>query len=140
MKYFIVTAKCGHVGKWHCIWIDFAVTASSAWEAAYKVKMFKRVKRHHKNAIMNVREVDFEEFMSQKSDNSTDSYLHCKNIQQQRLIENINERIQPDIWNIERCFKKQCGKRSKEYLVKKNKIAEREWLKRIEEYEEDFAA
>ena len=30
MKYFIVTTKCGHVGKWSCIWIDFAVPAESA--------------------------------------------------------------------------------------------------------------
>lgn len=45
MKYFIVTTKCGHVGKWSCIWIDFAVPAESASEAAQKAKTYKRVKR-----------------------------------------------------------------------------------------------
>ena len=139
MKYFIVKTKCGHVGKWNCIWIDFAVAAESAAEAAAKVKTYKRVKRNHKNAIARVLEVSFEEFMLQKSNNSIDPYLHCKNIQEQRLIENINERMQPDTWNIERCFTKRAKKRNKEYIIKKNRIAEREWAKQIREYEENAA-
>lgn len=139
MKYFIVTTKCGHVGKWNCIWIDFAVAAESATEAAQRAKTYKRVKRHHKDVIARVEEVTFEEFMSQISKNSVDPYLHCKNIRQQQLIENICERMQPDTWNIERHFKKQPKKKCKEYIVKKNKIAEMEWAKQIEEYEEDAA-
>ena len=139
MKYFSVTAKCFHVGKCNCIWIDYPVAAESAAEAAQKAKTFKRVKRHHKDVIARVVEVTFEEFMSQISKNSVDPYLHCKNIQQQHLIEDINQRMQPDMWNIERNFKKPPKKKCKEYIVKKNKIAEREWAKQIEEYEEDAA-
>ena len=139
MKYFSVTAKCGHVGKWNCIWIDFAVAAESAAEAAQKAKTFKRVKRHHKDVIARVMEVTFEEFMSQISKNSVDPYLHCKNIPQQHLIEDIPQRMQPDMWIIELNFKKPPKKKCKEYIVKKNKIAEREWAKQIEEYEEDAA-
>ena len=70
MKYFIVTTKCGHVGKWNCIWIDFAVPAENASEAAQKAKTYKRVKRHHKNVIARVVEVAFDEFMLQISKNS----------------------------------------------------------------------
>ena len=114
MKYFIVTTKCGHVGKWSCIWIDFAVPAESASEAAQKAKTYKRVKRHHKNVIARVVEVAFDEFMLQISKNSLDPYLHCKNIQDQRLIEDINERMQPDTWNIERHFTKRTKKKNKE--------------------------
>ena len=139
MKYFIVTTKCGHVGKWNCIWIDFAVPAENASEAAQKAKTYKRVKRHHKNVIARVVEVAFDEFMLQISKNSLDPYLHCKNIQDQRLIEDINERMQPDTWNIERHFTKRTKKKNKEYIAKKNRIAEREWTKQIEEYEEDAA-
>lgn len=139
MKYFIVTTKCGHVGKWNCIWIDFAVMAVSAAEAAQKVKTFKRVKRNHKDVVRQVREVEFKKFMLQKSNNSVDPYLHCKNIQQQRLSDEIDKRKEQDIWNIERCFKKHSAKKCKEYIVKKNKMAERDWAKKIEEYEEDVA-
>lgn len=139
MKYFIVTTKCGHVGKWNCIWIDYAVAAESASDAAQKAKTFGRVKRNHKNVIAQVIEVSFDEFMHQHSVNDIDPYLHCKNIQQQRLIEDIYERMQPDTWNIERCLKKQPKKRCKDYIAKKNMIAKREWKKQIEEYEEDAA-
>ncbi len=139
MKYFIVTTKCGHVGKWNCIWIDFAVAAENAAEAAQKAKTYKRVKRHHKDVIALVVEITSDEYMKRRSDNDNDPYLHCKNIQQQRLIEDINQRMQPDTWNIERNFKKQPKKKCKEYIVKKNRIAEREWAKQIEEYEEDAA-
>lgn len=139
MKYFIVKTKCGYVGKWNCIWIDFAVTADSAAEAAAKVKTYKRVKRHHKNVVALVKEVTFKGYMCQRAINDCDPYLHCKNIQEQRLIENINERMQPDTWNIERCSTKRAKKRNKEYILKKNRIAEREWAKQIREYEEDAA-
>lgn len=139
MKYFIVTTKCGHVGKWNCIWIDFAVAAESAAEAAQKAKTYKRVKRHHKDVIARVVEITSDEYMKRRSDNDNDPYLHCKNIQQQQLIEDINQRLRPDTWNIERHLKRQAKKNCKDYIVKKNKIAEREWAKQIEEYEEDAA-
>ena len=102
-------------------------------------KHIKGSKGHHKNVIARVVEVAFDEFMLQISKNSLDPYLHCKNIQNQRLIEDINERMQPDTWNIERHFTKRTKKKNKEYIAKKNRIAEREWTKQIEEYEEDAA-
>ena len=115
------------------------MAAENAAEAAQKAKTYKRVKRHHKDVIALVVEITSDEYMKRRSDNDNDPYLHCKNIQQQRLIEDINQRMQPDTWNIERNFKKQPKKKCKEYIVKKNRIAEREWAKQIEEYEEDAA-
>lgn len=139
MKYFIVTAKCGHVGRLHCIWIDFAVAADSAKEAAKKVRWFKRVKHNHKDAICLVREVAFEEFIKQRAINDDDPYLHCKNIQQQRLIENIESRICEDTWNIARSNNIKRKTSRSIYRLKKSEIEVMEAHSRIAEYMEEAA-
>lgn len=92
-KYFIVTAKCGHVRKSNYILIDFAVIADTRKEAASKVIKYKRVKHHHKDVIRDVKEVSFEEYIEQKRRNNEDPYLHCKNIQEQRKKCDLKDRI-----------------------------------------------
>lgn len=138
-RYFIVNTKCGHVGKLKCVWIDFAVVADSPGEAVEKVRGYKRVKRHHKDVVRLVREVDFEEFMMQKAINDSDPYLHCKNIQQQRLIENLGTRICDDEWNIRRQGYKEKKTQRSVYRMKKTRIAVKEACKRIAEYIEEVA-
>ncbi len=54
MRYFIVTAKCGHVGRDNYIPIDFAVKAESASKAASYARDLPRVKHDHKDAILSV--------------------------------------------------------------------------------------
>ena len=53
-KYFSVTTKCGHVGRLNCVWIDFAIYAESAKEAAEIARQKGRAKHHHKNTIKEV--------------------------------------------------------------------------------------
>ena len=101
MKYYEVTAKCGHVGKNNCIFITFACVAESGKEAAAKVRLYKRVKHHHKDAIRNVNEITFEDFIKLKAENDADPYLHCKNPQEQRKIPDFDSRIIPDIREIQ---------------------------------------
>lgn len=96
MRYFAVTAKCGHVGKNKCILITFACFAEDGKEAAAKTRQFPRVKHDHKDAILEVREILFEDFMTLKSKNDADPYLHCKNPQEQRKIPNFESRVIPD--------------------------------------------
>ena len=62
MNYYIVTAKCGHVGKDYYIPIDFPVRAESKTEAAKIVRSFPRVKHHHKDAILGCREASIKEY------------------------------------------------------------------------------
>ena len=50
-RYFKVVAKCGHVGRYNCIWINFAIVAESKQQAADKVREEGRVKRNHKDFI-----------------------------------------------------------------------------------------
>ena len=60
-RYFKVVTKCGHVGRYHCIWIEFAIVAESKQQAADKVREEGRVKRDHKDFIKEIKEISFEE-------------------------------------------------------------------------------
>ena len=136
MKYFIVTAKCGHVGRTNCIWINFAVPAPDAKGAAAKVRNYKRVKRNHKDFIANVKEVSFEEFFLQMTLNNQDPYLHCKNRQEQKGIEHMDERIMPDEYNLRKLVKKTNERESAEYRRKKSRTILDDGRRQIREYAE----
>lgn len=120
MKYFRVLAKCGHVGRQYYIPVDFAIVAEDGRQAATIVRQKARVKHDHKDAILSTEEISFEEFMQLRSKNDADPYLHCKNIQQQRGIENLYERLIPEK------RKKQVKTRHIDYKMRKNKIIERD--------------
>jgi phosphotransferase system HPr-like phosphotransfer protein len=133
-KYFSVKTKCGHVGKFRCVWIDFAVVAENAKEAAEKVKKYSRVKRHQKSCIESVTEIDFENFMMLKAKNDADPYLHCKSIQEQRAVEGFEDRIEVDEYNIAKYSKKVTKKESLEYRVKREKVKENSQKRALREY------
>ena len=91
---FIVSTKCGHVGRNKYILIDFAVTAKSAKDAAKVARNIPRVKHHWKNAIENVKEVSYEKYYKQLIINSKDNYLKAKCIQDQHIMcINLEERV-----------------------------------------------
>lgn len=96
MRYYEVIAKCGHVGKGKCVLITFACAAENGKEAAAKARTYARVKHHHKDAIRNVREILFEEYIKLRAENDAAPYLHCKNRQEQNKIPGFEERIIPD--------------------------------------------
>jgi hypothetical protein len=133
-KYFSVKTKCGHVGKFHCVWIDFAVVADNAKAAAEKVKQYGRVKRHQKSCIESVAQIDFENFMILKAKNDADPYLHCKSIQEQRAVEGFEDRIEVDEYNIAKYSKKVTKKESLEYRVKRAKVKENSHKHALKEY------
>lgn len=93
MKYYIVKTKCGHVGKNKYIVIDFPVVAENGKEAAKKARNYPRVKHHQKDAIINVLEVSYEDYLNCIENNNSDEYLKCSNRQEQNRISNIYERI-----------------------------------------------
>ena len=115
MKYYIVTTKCGHVGKNKYIVIDFPVLAENGKDAARMARDIPRVKHHHKDAILNVREVSVEEYNEYVEKNNKDDYLKCSNRQEQNMIKNISERI------IYEC----------ESNVKKEKLYDNIWVHKV---------
>ncbi len=120
MRFYAVEAKCGHVGKFNCVWVRFAVKADSGKEAASKVRNFSRVKRHHKDFIRSLKEVSYEEYRLLLLENRYDPYLHCKNVQQQNGIAFFSDRIKTDEYNVSRLNRKKS--RNVEYCLKRFKM------------------
>ena len=95
-KYYKVTCKCGHVGRTHFIRIDFPIITNSASRAASIAKRFPRVKHDAKDAIIDVKEIDKDEYYSLYRKNSLDPYLQCRCIQEQNLIEDFFHRLESE--------------------------------------------
>ena len=126
-RYFKVVTKCGHVGRYNCIWINFAIVAESKQQAADKVREEGRVKRNHKDFIKEIQEISFEEFMELKAQNDADPYLHCKNIQEQNRIVGFEERISVDEYNLAKLEKPTSKRASAKFRKKKAKAKERSY-------------
>ena len=91
--YYEVKTKCGHVGKQNYIIIDFPIKAETASEAAKIARNIPRVKHNYKDAILSVCKLTYEEYKDLVNKNSNDPYLKCKNKQEQKNIENFEDRI-----------------------------------------------
>ena len=115
MKYFKVTAKFGHVGKNKYYRGNLFIKAESKKEAAKKARDIPRVKHGHKDAILQVEEIDKQSFIVESEKNRAIKYFSCYNIQQQR--ECFYE-IEKDIFQENRT---DCAKHSKRsHSLKKN--------------------
>ena len=84
MKYFEVEAKCGHVRRNYYILKNFYVCALDGKDAAHKVRNSPRVKHHHKDAIRNVIEIDYDEYLIGLDKVSNDAYFLVHNSSDQR--------------------------------------------------------
>lgn len=94
-KYYIVSTKCGHVGRNKYIMVDFAIKAETAKDAAQIAKRLPRVKKHWKDVVSKVKEVTREVFYEQILENNKDNYLKSRCIQDQRqMCQHIEERVQ----------------------------------------------
>ena len=65
INYYLVVAKCGHVGKGNYLDVTFPVYAKSAHAAAQMILKRPKVKKHLKNAITSVEEIDYESYLEQ---------------------------------------------------------------------------
>ena len=133
-KYFSVRTKCGHVGRLNCVWIDFAIYAVSAKEAAEIARQKGRAKHHHKNTIKEVVEISMEDFYKLKARNDSDPYLHAKNHREQLQTESFDERIELDEYNIAKFSKKTTKKESLEFRVKRANAKEKSHKRALKEY------
>lgn len=89
MKLYNVEAKCGHAGRKFYTVKNFPVKATNGKEAAKLVRDFPRVKHHHKDAILSVTEISYEEYEKILVANHNDPYFKCSNIQEQRAYNEI---------------------------------------------------
>lgn len=96
-KYYIVKAKCGHVGRDRYIPIDFPIRAKSKKDAAAIVRRKARVKKNHKDAVLSVVEVDKKTFDDQQFCNEQDPYLNVRSKHDQnKIMCLISFRLQDD--------------------------------------------
>lgn len=95
-KYYSVKCKCGHVDSRNFyIPIEFAVVACSKKEAAEKGRWIPRCKHHHKDCVLEVKELSRTEFLELLEKNKKDPYLHCHFIQEQRQFD-LTDRLVPE--------------------------------------------
>lgn len=91
MNYYLVTTKCGHVGKNHYIEITFPVIAETGRDAAKIARQFPRVKHHHWDAIKNCQKVSKILYDKQVIANRNDPYLKIRTKREQNEISNLIE-------------------------------------------------
>lgn len=95
-KYFKVTCKCGHVGVKHFIRISFPIISASRKDASKIARYLPRVKHEHKDAILDCKEITYEEFIELRVINENDPYLKCTNKQEQEMIEDFYLRLEDE--------------------------------------------
>lgn len=83
MKYYKVTAKCGHVGKGFYYPGDLFIKADNGRAAAKVARNMPRVKHDHKDAILNVKEICYDEYLMGREAVGTNPYFTCESIQEQ---------------------------------------------------------
>ena len=130
MKYYIVKAKCGHVGRNNYIEIEYPVVAHNGKEAALKVRYFPRVKHDRKDAIISVKEISYDDYLIQTYVNRYDNYLYCSSRQEQyRCCDDIEDRTMKenqDEYDYEETRKSKMSKLAKNrYSLKYIECAER---------------
>lgn len=140
-KFYKVTCKCGHVRKKYFIRIGFPINADSRKEASQIARSLPRVKHNHKDAILDCKEIDYEEYLILQNINSMDPYLCCENKQEQNCIANLSLRLEPEQRYLNTI--KESKRSNVEYKLRKRKFIdefnEREIYKEGYELDELFA-
>ena len=95
IKYYLVEAKCGHVRRSQCTYKKLPIKAKTAKEAADIARNTPRVKHDHKDAIIDVKEISYEEFLELKKEHDSDPYFQATCSADQKRIDMYDE-IVPD--------------------------------------------
>jgi hypothetical protein len=123
MKYYVVRAKCGHVGRNNYIIKKFYVKAETGEDAAKTVRSKPRVKHHRKDAIQSVNEITKEMYFQGLKEMQEDKYFSVHSKQQQIKCEAVNE------CEVFRETKEETAKYKKTHLGQqlRYEILEKEW-------------
>lgn len=121
-KYYAVKCKCGHTGtRMYYIPITFAVVANDAKEAAKKARNIPRCKHHHKDCVLDVKEISYTDYEELIKNNKNDPYLNCSSIQEQRKYD-LNERFVLDPHYIESIKNRENNEQIHQIFYGKTKI------------------
>ena len=84
--FFEVQAKCGHVGRYKYVVIKFYIETDTAKDAATIIRRVPRVKHNHKDAIIGVKKIGYQEYVDGIKQNEEDDYFHIHNSSDQKRI------------------------------------------------------
>lgn len=115
MKYYMVIAKCGHVGKNNYFKGELFFRAENGKEAAFLARKCPRVKHDQKDAILEVAEIDFASYEIGRRQQHLSHYYTSENIQEQRMF---SSEIEENVFMEEKPFDKR-KKYSKKHSLKK---------------------
>ena len=121
--FFEVKAKCGHVGKHNYVIKNFYTRANCAKEAAKKIRFAPRVKHDRKDAILEVKEIDYQDYKNGVLKNKNDEYFNIHNSSDQKRI------FTGDIFREE--YREDRQKRDVAFKRKKWQIIEKETRKMV---------
>ena len=136
MESYAVKAQFGHVGRGKFIIKEVPVFAENGKDAAHKVRWMARVKHHRKDAILDVKRITEEEFMSLKEIHNSDPYFQVHSKQEQKLL---CKDIEENIISYEKLDNKKemriKRKNKIEYKMKKNKLFKKDAIRSIRDYD-----
>ena len=125
MKYFVVSAKCGHVGRNNYIIKKFYVKAKNGEDAAAIVRNKPRVKHTRKDAIKSVEIIDEEQYLQGLKDMREDKYFKVTSKQQQIKFGAVNYcEVFREVSEEPKKYRKSCKGQQLRY-----EILEKEWKK-----------
>lgn len=110
MKYFMVIAKCGHVGKNNYFKGEFFFKSENGKEAARLARECPRVKHDQKDTILAVSEIDLTTYETGIKQKRFSHYYTSENVQEQRMY---YSEIKDNIFAEEKTYKE-----SKKYAKK----------------------
>lgn len=122
MKYYLVTAKCGHVGRGKFLEIAFPIYAMTKSDAAQICLKKSKVKKQLKNAISSVYEISFDEYRERMISFKDNGYIRAHT--KKEIIGFLDE---VQTLDREKKWKKSFSSRQEriEFVMKKNKIMEK---------------
>ena len=107
--------------------------ATCGKDASAIARYIPRVKHDHKDAILDARCITLEEFLEIKEINENDPYLKCHSRQEQKLIDNFEERLKDDLHGQKVKYDKEARLDRVAYKIKKTKI-----LKKFSREDSDY--
>lgn len=133
--YFVVTAKCGHVGKQFFYKGTFYIRAFTMSEAAAIARYMPRVKHDHKDAILCAEEISGEAYEAGKEAIKSEAYFQCVSQWQHRLA---RDEISPKLYPETELVRKHRQRVNSEKEELELKVKQRYKRERFVLREEDF--
>ena len=122
INYYLVYAKCGHVGKGNYLEVAFPVYAKTAHDAAQIVLKRPKVKKHLKNAITSVEGIDYEDYNNELETFKNNDYIKAHSKRDLIFCELDVNQIESGYKQYKKSFSSRRERVN--YILKKNKIKE----------------